>query len=191
MGDRPVLSPVGSDYMLGEADADGQSLLAAASRLLPAPATPRRAVATPATLSALGLAARSDAAVWSFASSALRALVWACAWPCASAVSAFSFDLTSATSVLISSATPGPTLTCLSSSSESRSAAACWHSTEVGLVAGDAAAEVAPPDELPPPYRPPDPQAATSSPAPNATAAAFHRADLATVIRVMSSHRPI
>ena len=136
---------------------------------------------------------RSDTDVWSFVSEADRALVWDCHWPCACALNAASFALTSARSALISSPIPCPTVTWVRVPIEARRAAASWHSADVGLAAGaggDEAADVAPPDEPPPPYRPPpDPQAARSSPAPSATAAVCHQARLLAVIRLMSSPR--
>ena len=126
-----------------EADADGHFVPTAVSRL---PAARRRRGArspSPDTVLALGLEvevrrrglelrrARPD-----------RALVWACHWPCACAVSAFSFALTSARSDLISSPRPAPPLTWVRVSSEARRAAASWHRRRrrAGAADGDAAA---------------------------------------------------
>ena len=67
--------------MLGDADADGQSVLVAASSWLAAVVTPPSAVTTPDTVLTLGLAARADVAVWSLSSAAFRSVDWGCHWP--------------------------------------------------------------------------------------------------------------
>jgi hypothetical protein len=173
--------------MLGEAEADtdGHFVPIAESRLPADAETSRSALTVADTVLALGLEVRFDTAVWSLVSDADKALVWDCHWPCACVVSVFSLALTSARSDLISSPIPCPTWTWVRVSIEARRAAASWHTADVGLsAAGDWAAEVA--DGLLPPYRPPlDPQPATSSAAPAATAAACHREGLMVVIRLM------
>src|SRR5215831_8347262 len=145
-----------------EADTDGHFLPTAVSRLPAAAETSRSALTVADTVLALGFDVRFDTAVWSLSSAADRALVWDCHWPCACVLSAFSFALTSARSDLISSPIPCPTVTWVRVLIEARRAAASWHTADVGLSVAGAAAEVVPPDGLPPPYRPPlDPQAAT------------------------------
>jgi len=187
--------------VLGDGDADGHCLLSAASRLLPAAATPRSALTVPDMVLALKLEARSFTAAWSFASESSRAPTWACHWPWSSVLTAPSFALTSARSALISFTVPFPTVTCLSLSSEARSAATSWHSAEAGLAAGvkaagvdaagvdaagdDGAAEVVLPGALAAPDEVLlDPQATVTSPAASATAQTF-QADRTSAIRLM------
>src|SRR5215467_15111235 len=184
-------------YGLGEADADPQCGASEASRLLAAVATPPSAVATPVTVLVLGWAVRLETAVLSVSRADFTALVWALNWPCSSAVRAVNAVSTPARSDLISSAVPFPILTWVSVSTEARSPAAAWHTADVGLGAGAAAAEacsgVALGDgpllddemllEL---------QAARSSPAVRAAATMRHRPGLVTVVRIVfaSSSKP-
>src|SRR5215470_1088944 len=169
-----------------EADTDGHLVPIAESRLPADAETSRSALTVADTALALGFEVSFDTSVWSFVSEADRALVWDCHWPCACALNVASFALTSARSDLISSPIPCPTWTWVRVSIEVRRAAASWHTADVGLSVAGAAAEVVPPDGLPPPYRPPlDPQPATSSAAPAATTAACHREGQMVVIRLM------
>ena len=185
--------------MLGDGDPDGHVVPTAAHRLPAAVVTPPTAVTTPDTVLRLGWDARFDAAVWSFASADFRAVVCACHWPFACAVKAVSFVLTLATPDLIWFAEPFPTLMWVRLLTDERRAAASAHSAALAPgVAGDAAeagedaeaeagedaaAEVA--GALAAPDEPlPELQAARSSPAPSAIAAAV-QAGLVSGIRLM------
>src|SRR5262245_15807488 len=182
----------GRGYVAGEAEAvtEGHFVPIADSRLPADAETSRSALTVADTVLALGFEVSFDAAAWSLSSEADRALVWDCHWPCASVLNAVSFVLTSARSALSSSPIPCPTLTSVRVVIEARRAAASWHSADVGPgAAADGAADdgtAGAVDALPPPYREPfDPQAATSSAAPAATATACHRGGLMAVTRLM------
>src|SRR5262252_8696341 len=175
--------------MPGEAEAvtSGHFVPIVVNRLPAAAETSRSALTVADTVLALGFEVRFDTAVWSLSSEADRALVWDCHWPCACVLSVFSFALTSARSDLISSPIPCPTVTWVRLSMEARSAAASWHTAEVGLGAAVVgAAEVV--VGLPPLAGVPlDPQAATKNAAPAAAATVCHQEGLIAVTRLMPS----
>src|SRR5262249_34445137 len=148
------------------------------NRLPAAAETSRSALTVADTVLALGFEVRFDTAVWSLSSEADRALLWDCHWPCACVVSVFSFALTSARSDLISSPIPCPTVTWVRLSIEARSAAASWHTADVGLGAAVVGAAEVVVGLLPPAGVPLDPQAAASSAAPAATATVCQRGGL-------------
>jgi len=132
----------GSGQALGEGDADrfGHCGSSDVSRVPTAELSPASAVATPFTVLALKWEDMSETAFSTLSSAAFTALVWACIWPCALAVRALSFALTSATSDLISSTVPFPIRTWRSLSTEACKAAASWHTADAGLAGGDVAA---------------------------------------------------
>ena len=168
-----------------EADTDGHVVPIADSRLPADAETPRSALTVADTVLALGFEVRFDTAVWSLSSEADRAAVWDCRWPCACVVSVFSFALTSARSDLISSPIPCPTWTWVRVSMEARSAAASWHTADVGLGAAEVGAAEVVDGLLPLDGVPLDPQAAASSAVPAATATVCHRGSLIAVTRLM------
>jgi hypothetical protein len=129
---------------LGDADADPHRGPSEVSRLLTAAVTPPTAVAALVIVLALGWARRFEAAVLSVSSADVTALVWVLNVSCSSAVSAVSFAWTLPRSEMISLTVPVPMLTCVSVDTESRSAAAAWHTADVSEGVGDAVAPVAP-----------------------------------------------
>ncbi len=171
--------------MLDDGEADRQLVFTAAKRFCPAVLTSPRAVTTPDIVLAPGCAARSLADVLSLESAELSELVRAWYWLCASFTNVVRAVLTSLRSAVISFTMPVPTLTCLSSSSAARKAAASVHRTEFdGAAAGEAVVEdeVAVEDGLPEEVPLPDPHPAASSAMPHTTMTSFHQAALVTML---------
>src|SRR5215469_8314664 len=191
--DRESLG-LGATHELGEADADPHCGARAPSRLLAAVATPPSAVTTAFTVLVLGWAVRLETAVLSVSSADFTAPVWALNLPCSAVVRVVNAVSTLARSDLISSAVPFPILTWVRVSTDARSPAAAWHTADVGLGAGAAAAAVAAGvalgdglllgDEVL------EVQAARSSPAARAAAAMRHRPGPVTVAQIVFASSP-
>src|SRR5512146_289515 len=146
-------------------------MLTAVSRLLPAVASSPSAVTTPATGLAPGLAERSEIAVCSVASAALRLLVCVCHSPFACVMRAVRSVWTCARLDLISVTSPLLTLLWVRVWIEVRRSAASWHTSEVAV--GDA--EAVPDGLVLLAGLLPELQATASSPAPSATATVDHQ----------------